>query len=717
VTTRAELSTAQKPSQSKQWRWHVGVITFFALTAIVSTFPVIFNLNSMVYGVRWVDQDQHLWSLWQTKRALLNFENPYETLYLYYPFGTDLYLHALDLYDGIITIPLQILFGILPAYNLIFMISLTLTGYAGWLLCRYISGSNWAAIAGAFAITYNPGHFREVSGITEFTGLYPIIFIMLFAFKLRELLSKVYPYSIQSKVRWYTAGIALFMLFTVYKSYYLTFYTIFFTFLFGLFILLENGSKGFKATWRIGQPLLIGVGLGLAGGLPILIGTIRNALSPVWEAKIDDYDEFNFSHALDFQKIFKPLAKTLLNPTSNEIYNFYYLGISIMLLALIGWIYSRKKGLFWGVSSLIFIILACGPYLRWGDQKLFPLPYLILDDLPGISFSRDTSHFMLIAAPCLGVLVAFGALAIANGFKSAKVAPRGEAIFSLLVLLVLFIDLIPLPPDVSAYNFPPIMRQLKNNPGAAVMDLPFTPHYRADEYYMANATQHQRPIFGGYLSRERQDPYFLPDNPFYNFRDFKPAEDIVSPGIAGNEVNMLSYFKVGYVIVYKTFPGFVYTDETKSFMLRAMQTTPMFEDGDFAVFEVPMLKKEQISGFGYVGLNWEWLEKGPVGFSRWMRDNGNLIYYATGGGTKKLTFTASSFNQEREFELYLNGARLTTFKVMPDQLQNYSFDLPVQEGRNEILFKNLQPAQSPQELGLGNDPRKLSIAVSKINFQ
>lgn len=97
-----------------------------------------------------------------------------------------------------------------------------------------------------------------------------------------------------------------------------------------------------------------------------------------------------------------------------------------------------------------------------------------------------------------------------------------------------------------------------------------------------------------------------------------------------------------------------------------------------------------------------------------MRDNGQIIFYATKAGEYFFNFQASSFAFERDVYLVLNNQKIVSFKV--GELKDYSFKLNLKEGRNEIILQNLQPAQSPLELNLGKDRRPLSLVLKNLSL-
>jgi hypothetical protein len=73
-------------------------------------------------------------------------------------------LHTLNLFNGLVSIPLQLLFGLIPAYNLIVFLSLTLAGYFAYLLVTEISGSRRAGFIGGIIYAFGSYHMTHMLG-------------------------------------------------------------------------------------------------------------------------------------------------------------------------------------------------------------------------------------------------------------------------------------------------------------------------------------------------------------------------------------------------------------------------------------------------------------------------------------------------------------------------------------------------------------------------
>ena len=83
---------------------------------------------------------QNYWNLWWLKTALVDHvANPLITDLLYYPTGVSLYFHTLNPFNGLLTLPIQLSAGLIPAYNAVVIFSWVLAGYGAFLLARWVT--------------------------------------------------------------------------------------------------------------------------------------------------------------------------------------------------------------------------------------------------------------------------------------------------------------------------------------------------------------------------------------------------------------------------------------------------------------------------------------------------------------------------------------------------------------------------------------------------
>jgi len=138
----------------------IAPIVFVVLT-LAMTWPLGIQFSEAIPGDGF-DGWQNLWNLWWMKLSLVNrIEWPFSTDMLYHPTGVDLHFHTLNPFNGLLSMPVQLGWGLLPAYNLIVLFSFAMGGYGSYLLSRYVLGTAWVRPCRQNAASDGEGVLRE----------------------------------------------------------------------------------------------------------------------------------------------------------------------------------------------------------------------------------------------------------------------------------------------------------------------------------------------------------------------------------------------------------------------------------------------------------------------------------------------------------------------------------------------------------------------------
>src|SRR3990170_4124689 len=140
-------------------RW-AGLTLFFAGAAVVQTWPLTPNVtDSVVTQAGWeLDGWQFLWNLWLVKHALVDLHtNPFHTDFLYFPQGSDLYLHTLAAMQGVLSIPLQLATdNLFLSWNVLALLFFVLSGLGMYALSYRVTGNHAAALFGGYVFAFAP---------------------------------------------------------------------------------------------------------------------------------------------------------------------------------------------------------------------------------------------------------------------------------------------------------------------------------------------------------------------------------------------------------------------------------------------------------------------------------------------------------------------------------------------------------------------------------
>jgi hypothetical protein len=118
-------------------------LALYALLALALTGPRLLTGDHYVTD-GWADHEIFFWNFWWLGEALVGAQDPWYTTLVFAPTGTGLGFHPTAFLDAAISLPFQALLGaekgVVLAYNLITLASLTLSGFFAFLFARRLLG-------------------------------------------------------------------------------------------------------------------------------------------------------------------------------------------------------------------------------------------------------------------------------------------------------------------------------------------------------------------------------------------------------------------------------------------------------------------------------------------------------------------------------------------------------------------------------------------------
>jgi hypothetical protein len=689
---------------------------FFLAWAVLFTFPLVTRLGDAVTLARGGDAWLHLWDLWWVDRALVDLhQNPYITNYLLYPTGLNLYYHSLDLFNALLSIPLQHLVGLTAAYNLLMLANLTLDGLAAYWLCfdrtRSVAGSLVGGVLFASAPLLSTS--VDLGQLDEVTVWWVPLYILILwraldagqasedqgpsssrftqSFPLRASLAAGACLIGASLATWYfTAGLAVFTL--IFVPAYLI------------------SRRARLAAW-----VRAALALAVAGGLfvivlsPLLIAMVRERLSGA-TYMLPTYYATLFNSA-DLAGLFlPPRVQSEINQHGSTV----SLGYIALALALVGLLRRWRSAWPLGLALLGLVLMALGPQLQFGgNQTGLPLPYSLLNNVPFIGASRQPLRFLATAGACLALLAAFGTAGLMG-----YVVPRWRAAASVALLALAAVELVVIPRALTPTQVGPTFAFIKSSPTQrAVLEVP------NDEWSAASLlhqTYHERPIIGGYTSRHFPYPFgdAAPGVSQLLRADPDPitAPDILTPSVRDTALASLDHYAVRFVVVHKPNMATGRNGRLQQ-VLDALFTESdrAYDDPDVTIYQTPP-RPPGSAPLPLVGLGngWHKAEQNPL--HRWLGSNvtdGNgAVWIGIPNGAEDpyhLKMTAYSYNTPRTLSVLLDGATLHTVQI-GTVFQDLDVDLgTLHVGDHQLLLKVAEPPENPP-----GDERKLSIGVTMI---
>ncbi len=565
------------------------LLGYLAVTCLF-TYPLLLEFAHRLIGrgdLR--DLWQSYWNLWWVKTALLNLKaNPFHTPYLYHPWGASLYFHTLNILNGFLALPLQLLFGNTVAYNLLVVVSFTLGGYCTFLLASDHMEEKSAAFVAGMIFTFSPFHLWHANGRMQLVALQWLPLYILFL--LRALERK----SVRSAL---LASISL--LLTSLTDWYYLLYLFLFTALAVVYHCWKEGKcQAIKETSML-MALIVALFLFLDS--PILLPMVR-------EARGQDYMFAPFGHTVsysaDLLSFFIPSSTHFLWGGKVQAWraalpggwNENFIGYTVLFLAALSLIAPRRKRVgLWLFSSLLFFLLALGPLLHLDGRKVsaIPLPYALLYRfLPFLAISRYPARMSVMVFLSLSMMAGQG-LSWLIGKVSVFVTASMRASITLALLAggLVILEFLTIPfPIAELPSIPPFYHTLAATPlDQGVLDIPIDREGGLrPALYLFYQTGHQRPIFSGYLART--PPYPLADIPaFQRYMLFPEASQMEAPGSKGEDLETFRRFGFQYLILHKDLMP--HDEERRTKILQALQAAfgdalPIYEDGRVAIYEV-----------------------------------------------------------------------------------------------------------------------------------
>ncbi len=705
------------------------------LLALIYGRVVVANLGVGVVGGD-ADGYENLWNDFWTKTALLKGRNPYFTDFMYYPSGVSLRYHTLHPLTALLALPLWPIIGAVATTNLIFLISLALTTFCGYLLINDFVQNPLAAFAGAAIFTYANDQLLGFfgAGQTEKLSAQWLPLYLFFMFRLVFRPNQWRRYGLLSLL-------ALFLL--TFTDWQYTIYAVMTTALFFAFSLFTRRSWSEKGLISL---KLAGVG-GIWGGLilfPLVLPMVDEANKNPWLS----VSEQSLYHSLDLLGYIQP---ALTNPG--------YLPIALMLLGLVVALRnreSREMALFWAICGLFAMLFTLGPQLIIGGNVTdLPMPYALFYKIPGLSAGRDPGRFYTLFLLAFGLLLAYGLnFLLARNFfipVLSKIKPNWQAPLRLGMLagiLILSLSAFMLQTgkvEIDPLNTPKFFEEIaQDSEQYALLELPlFTEKGRGENVYQAYQIIHNKLRFGGRYARDHKlaNPNNFSKRETY-YRDFywqgsnrqdyyRPPKDfIATPDLQKVGLPLLNYWKVRYIILWKeAMPEKGRLEAQRNLVQAALgkNPTPVYQDERMEAYKVPGIQPYPDKVVLDVGNGWYDSQTDGKGQYRWAEPTAttpselyltNLTQGTVRIGLKAdlFSFVAEGSKQPRTINVAINGftAAKYDFPEFGDE-KNIELEISVPPGFNILTFSSPEPAQ-PASKDPNLDARKLTFGARNISF-
>lgn len=438
------------------------------------------------------DVGNHVWGYGWVAASLTSGHLPTHTTLLSWPNGGSLWF--IDAFDVLLTLPVNLLWGPVAAYNAANLFNFWLAGVGAWALARRVSGSEWGAWVAGLCFMATPQLLGQAyNGISETlaVGWLPLALLALDRLLERPTLRGGA-----------LAGLAQAVA-TLFNWYYG---------LFGMMVgalMLARAAlaarRGEGAPLRALVPALVAaavVFVAVAGPPFSLFAASMNADDAlvtrdpdfVWKTLVlhNMTDGVALFHPGRF---YSPDLKTVFG---EDLIVVVYVGYALLVPALVGAWFARPRGTvaLWGAAAAGFALLALGPFLYWGGDYTqvaggwLPLPFLALFKLIPM-FSRISHAYRFV----IGLSLALSVLA-AMGVRAAERRGWDVPVYVAAIVLLRLVETTSassavFPVVTTAVDPPAVLAQLE---GGAVLDLPVGVPILARSRFLLEQLVHRQPV-------------------------------------------------------------------------------------------------------------------------------------------------------------------------------------------------------------------------------
>jgi hypothetical protein len=350
---------------------------YVALSLVCFGAPLILHGDRVYLGSRY-DPEILIWSFGWWPHALLNGENPFVTHAVWPVVGTNLAWVAAVPGLALIAAPVTLLAGPVMAYNVVTLALPALSAWTAFLLCRYITGSWWASLAGGYLFGFSSYMLGQAIAHMHMTSVFLVPLVAL----------TVLQY-LDARIERRQLALRLGLLFgcQVWLSTEVlaTLTVAFASSLVTAYLMVPTARLRLR---RSVPALLAAFVVACLVGAPLL----GYAIADVATESINDPALF----PADLLNLFVPTEVTLLGTdgtrslsqrfVANITEHGAYLGLPLLLI--VGWYgweaRHRPAGRLLVALLGLGILAELGVALHVAGHRIMPLPWTLVDELPGL---------------------------------------------------------------------------------------------------------------------------------------------------------------------------------------------------------------------------------------------------------------------------------------------------------------------------------------------
>ncbi|HUI86751.1 MAG TPA: hypothetical protein VLY21_06325 [Nitrososphaerales archaeon] len=690
---------------------YFAVIIAYVLLTILFTWPLAANFTSFVNG-NVMDVFHELWYLHVDYTAPLGPFFLLRTSNILYPVGVPMYFQVMSPLHAIIGAPIYYLFGLVTAYNFLYMFTFAASAFTTYLLVLYLTKNKYAAFFAGIAFGFAPVHTAQATAhlnimASEMLPLFALFFVKMF--KERSERNGIY------------AGLLLALNAMLDLHFLLLSAIIIVSFL--LYYLLASWRSVLNKAFIIRVAIMLGVAacLGVIAFYQTLVGLF---FSPASQGALAAATLLGHTHRNpDILQFLLPGPENpiLGKYTASIFLNFQtfgqvrtYIGYTVLAMAAVGLaVWKKRREVFlWGFLAVVAFLISLGPNLEFNGQTT-PLQgvwtylyYLV----PFFKSFRTPYRIDYDVALAMAVMAGYGIAMIMARLDRGK--PGRSWTLTLKKVLVLAIicsflvvEFLPIPYQEMNAQIPPAYTQILANDHSsyAVLDVPA---YVGNDVYLYYSTAYGMPTITGHVSRTPDSSLiFVNAAPFID----QMGQFIKNPrkgtaDIFNQSVNIqvlapyiLSQYNIKYVVVHKDLMPFGLYNNTVTFLSSSLGF-PIYNDSLTTVFRVDtssvgLYQYLQASNSTYLGiLTGDWNSYGAFGaHARTMAESAGIDIFNQVGRYAQLQFDAKGVTGNYHLQIQVNGVNVGSYLIVNGTYVEYTTPfIFLQQGYNSVVFTSTE---------------------------
>lgn len=171
---------------SRTRRWSAGLVFgAYLLLAFAAAWPLSANLTGLLPGEPGSDTGVYVWNLWTFRHQLLaHGSSPLWTDHVLQPGPpVDLALHNYTIFQNTLGLPLVSWFGLVGAFNVVWIAMQALSGLAVFLLARRFTSRDGVAFLAGVLFAFSPTMIARSTAHQSLVAAAPLAFFLLFVLR------------------------------------------------------------------------------------------------------------------------------------------------------------------------------------------------------------------------------------------------------------------------------------------------------------------------------------------------------------------------------------------------------------------------------------------------------------------------------------------------------------------------------------------------------